>query len=30
MAAMLVVSIVGGIFACAAWNGIKAVTRKMR
>lgn len=30
MVAMLVMSIVGGVIACAAWDGIKAVTRKMR
>lgn len=30
MVAMLVMSILGGIIACAAWDGIKAVMRKMR
>lgn len=30
MVAMLVITIVGGIIACAAWDGMKAVTRKMR
>lgn len=30
MVAMFVMSIVGGIIACAAWDGMKAVVRKMR
>lgn len=30
MVVMFVVSIVGGIIACAAWDGMKAVMRKMR
>lgn len=30
MVVMLVMSIVGGIIACAAWDGMKAVVRKMR
>lgn len=29
MVAMLVMSIVGGIIVCAAWDGMKAVVRKM-
>lgn len=29
MAVMCVITIVGGIIACAAWDGIKAVMRKM-
>lgn len=30
MVAMFVIILVGGIIACAAWDGIKAVMRKVR
>ena len=30
MVAMFVITLVGGIIACAAWDGIKAVMRMMR
>lgn len=30
MVEMCVITIVGGIIACAVWDGIKAVMRKMR
>ena len=30
MVAMFVITFVGGVLACAAWDGIKAVVRKVR
>lgn len=30
MVVMRVITVVGGILACAAWDGIKAVMRKVR
>lgn len=30
MAEMFVLTIIGGIIACAAWDGLKAVARKLR
>ncbi len=30
MVELLVLTVVGGIIACAAWDGMKAVVRKLR